>query len=165
MGGLVVICVSTFPEWIRQLAAVALKIILFCAICFPLSNCSYGIFFFNDSGCSDLLWRKVWRSVGLENTFVFNLPLSPTNTDVSKKFTFMGDILKSNLMVWWHWFKISMEVKNSCLDPAHIPNVSSIKRRYSGHFSPKSGYIWSFSNFPHKYVCVWRRAYSTHCTF
>ena len=60
----------------------------------------------------------------------------------------MGDISKSNLMLWWHRFKISMAVKNSCLDRVHIPNMSSIKRRYSGHFSPKSGYIWSFSNFP-----------------
>ena len=60
----------------------------------------------------------------------------------------MGDISKLNLILCWHWFKISMAVKNSCVDRVHIPNMSSIKQRYSGHFSPKSGYNWSFSNFP-----------------
>ena len=91
----------------------------------------YGMLFFNDFGCSELMLRKVWRSVFFLNILVCNL-LFLMYISVSRNEILSFDISYSNLIDGCFAFYLFKSFSRSLLLPVYIKNILSINLRYIG---------------------------------
>ena len=110
--------------------------------------------FFNDFGCSELMLRKVWRSVSFLNILVCTL-LFLIYISVSRNDIFSFDISYSNLIDACFVFNSFKNFSRSVLLPVHIKNISAINLRFISENVLINGYMsflskWSIKVFAYE---------------